>query len=697
MSFSDIPPELKERRQWVCWSLVHRDGKPTKLPINAQNGSMASSTDPSTWCSFYEAVSASTNYNGIGFVFSSDDGFFGLDLDNGIDSELVEWMATYAEKSQSGRGCHIIGRGKIPGGIGKRQNGYELYDRGRYFVMTGDVIRPFPIADCQDKLEQFIATVFPPKKGIDLSRFMPEQRGNHNYDVIDRIRASAQADKFDRLWRGDMSEHDNDHSIADAALLSILRFWTGGNKELSLSLFGQSALAQRSKWWNRKDYQERTWRAIDNGEVYMPDEPVPVAISISHKASPWRKVSIDHVAEAIKGTILEPMSASICSACDPPLPLEVGLAKSLVLCGAALTTKLEKPRTLGGYIARGNEWARLKINTADGQVCNFWILLVAESGSGKDIGKIMERVAVSRKWLVGSAGSEEGIADAYIQTPNGILCISEMLNWLDVRHWQSRATSFLTGAFNAGWFSHAMSGRSGNSKPRETDFCYPNIYASVQPGIIQDYASKMAVDSGFLGRFLVAKMPDDFIAYPTTAGVDAAVQECIRLCDILTAKEGIVTVPSKYSQPMLEMFSDAGAELRPTWRRLCNEYYPRLAVLCSITPDDVQGSGVIVSPDAFQGAGVLIQWFYWQAEQVLGNLHYNADISRFESLCERVLATVKRLGGKEGRITKHRLSQAIGRGTKVKERDEAIRELESRGRLVSANIAGVTHLAIIGE
>jgi len=34
MTYEKIPQELKTLDQWVCWSLVERDGKPTKLPIN---------------------------------------------------------------------------------------------------------------------------------------------------------------------------------------------------------------------------------------------------------------------------------------------------------------------------------------------------------------------------------------------------------------------------------------------------------------------------------------------------------------------------------------------------------------------------------------------------------------------------------------------------------------------------------------
>jgi primase-polymerase (primpol)-like protein len=53
-----VPACLRDRPQWVCWRYIERDGKPTKCPYNAKTGAMADSTDPSTWCTFDDAVAA---------------------------------------------------------------------------------------------------------------------------------------------------------------------------------------------------------------------------------------------------------------------------------------------------------------------------------------------------------------------------------------------------------------------------------------------------------------------------------------------------------------------------------------------------------------------------------------------------------------------------------------------------------------
>jgi putative DNA primase/helicase len=62
--------------------------------------------------------------HGIGYVFSAEDPYTGIDLDKCRDPEtgtIEEWaqeiiisLRSYTEISPSGRGVHIIVRGKLP-------------------------------------------------------------------------------------------------------------------------------------------------------------------------------------------------------------------------------------------------------------------------------------------------------------------------------------------------------------------------------------------------------------------------------------------------------------------------------------------------------------------------------------------------------------------------------------------------------
>ncbi len=145
----NIPEELRRRPQWVVWRLEKRDEGNAKVPHIAGGVGKASSTDSSTWRTFEEAVKAfrTGRCDGIGFVFSSSDPYAGIDLDkcrNPKTGELEGWaykivgeMSGYAEISPSGRGVHVIVRGKAPN---RRKGRLEIYSSARFFTVTGRVL-----------------------------------------------------------------------------------------------------------------------------------------------------------------------------------------------------------------------------------------------------------------------------------------------------------------------------------------------------------------------------------------------------------------------------------------------------------------------------------------------------------------------------------------------------------------------------
>jgi putative DNA primase/helicase len=152
----NIPEELTERPQWVVWRYEQRDGKQTKVPRTPSTGLRASSTDPMTWATFSEALgdyggdTPAPSYDGVGFVFSEDDPFCGIDLDKCRDPEtgdVERWAREilkrvcngYVEISPSGTGIHIIVEGVVRGG-GTRRGPVEMYSRGRFFTVTGEVL-----------------------------------------------------------------------------------------------------------------------------------------------------------------------------------------------------------------------------------------------------------------------------------------------------------------------------------------------------------------------------------------------------------------------------------------------------------------------------------------------------------------------------------------------------------------------------
>lgn len=148
-----IPAELTSRPQWLIWRYQEREGKSTKVPVDPKNGRSGRVDDPATWAAYDQACAATERFRceGVGFVFTADDPYVGIDLDHCRDSQtgklepqaqaLIDAFATYAESSVSGSGVHLILRGTMP--RGSRHRGrldgleVEVYGQGRYFVTTG--------------------------------------------------------------------------------------------------------------------------------------------------------------------------------------------------------------------------------------------------------------------------------------------------------------------------------------------------------------------------------------------------------------------------------------------------------------------------------------------------------------------------------------------------------------------------------
>jgi len=154
---TNVPAELRQPPQWVTWRYEQRDPakKPTKVPYNPRTGGKADTTASDTWATCAEAVTACSRHghNGVGFVFTADDPYFGIDLDQCRNAEtghiapwaqtIVRRLDTYTEVTPSGTGLHIIGKGTLPPGQ-RRTGSTEMYDQKRFFTVTGQALEVQP-------------------------------------------------------------------------------------------------------------------------------------------------------------------------------------------------------------------------------------------------------------------------------------------------------------------------------------------------------------------------------------------------------------------------------------------------------------------------------------------------------------------------------------------------------------------------
>lgn len=375
------------------------------------------------------------------------------------------------------------------------------------------------------------------------------------------------------------------------------------------------------------------------------------------------------------------MNAQFSCATIPPLPLEVAILKAIVSCGCALSEKRADGSDPGQgnllyVIQRGPALARLRIDTAGGQVCNIYALTVGNSASGKDIGNLLDLAMDHYAWNLGTSGSAEGILDALVNIPNGLLNISEMQNYLDPKHYLSKAASMLTETFSKGYFKVNLSRRNGGP-PRECNYAYPNIYANIQPGVLERYAKQTDISSGFLGRFMMALMPR-FFGRPAIFDRDRVLEKIVICLDHFRRKAGVVAVPELYLNDIALMFQrEVPQRLDASWRRLVNEYGPRLAIMLSITHDiATQTRQVELTDRCWDGAGKLVLWFFAHAEKLLSNV---MDIGEYaknrEHMLRRILSAIMKfpMGARWSDISNY-----AGHGTSKAERAEALEEMIDR-------------------
>lgn len=265
---------LLQYRQFVCWDYEHRAErkKPwTKVPKDPGDGENASVSDPSTWGSFEDALTAMQirRHDGIGFVLTNEDPFAVVDIDDVRDDAglLADWAAdilaelppTFVEASASGNGLHIWTKGKLPAGR-RRTRGIEVYDSGRFIAITGAKWpdRHGSIEECGVELAALHARLFPAKTPHDSAAIDHPSPPLTDEELLDHATAAKNGSKFHRLFSvGDLSDHGGDRSAGDLGLCCEVAFWSRDRDQIE-RIWQKSALWRDDKPGIRPDYIERT-------------------------------------------------------------------------------------------------------------------------------------------------------------------------------------------------------------------------------------------------------------------------------------------------------------------------------------------------------------------------------------------------------------------------------------------------------
>ncbi|GEN22181.1 hypothetical protein HCU01_01300 [Halomonas cupida] len=288
--FEHIPGELKSHTQWILWKLEYQKDRWTKVPYAVSTGKRASVTNPTTWTTFAEAEDAYSRgeWDGVGFVLTSEDPFTCIDLDHCPEAPwalgIINHVNSYTEVSPSGDGYHIWMVATKPAGMRCKTSKFhegavEVYDTDRWMTMTG---KPRDHASGrvearQPVLERVCAPLL--KKPAQTASAVPVRPPAHTtvdsnvlLSELKRIKPPAH-----RLFTGEDTGLD-DASASDQSLMNALAWLTGSDPERMDLLFRQSA-RMRSKWDEQRGeltYGQRTIHTAIQGctGAYDPDRRI---------------------------------------------------------------------------------------------------------------------------------------------------------------------------------------------------------------------------------------------------------------------------------------------------------------------------------------------------------------------------------------------------------------------------------------
>jgi hypothetical protein len=554
-----------ERPQWVVWKREEREGKATKVPYNARTGARASSTDAGTWHTYAEAAAA-PGVDGVGFVVTWDDPYTGVDLDGALDADgrvrpwagaILDGLNSYTEVTPSGRGLRVWVQGALPG-RGRRMSfrdpdtgepcALELYDRDRYFTVTGRHLDGWPraILPRARELSALVGEWFGeghpspcPLPEAERGRALPETtarelradplsvsgrgQGEGSDDaLLARAFAAKNGARFARLWRGESGDYAEDESAADLALCAMLRFWTGGDRAATDRLFRQSGL-MRPKWDARRGdrtYGERTLdRAFsEGGEVYRPpdaglQDPLFSVISVfsdSPRAEDWPAPLASEAFHGVAGAFVRLVQGE--TEADPAALLLTFLVGMGNLIGPSVFTCVgparHRPReflTLVGPSASGRKGTSVAwLRALAARIDPGWAGEIAHGlSSGEGLiwvvrDPVFKPVPLKEKGKV--TGYQQELVDPGVEDKRCLIIEEELANVLKV---MTREGNILSGQVRQAWDQDNLRSLTKSNPARATG-AHISLIAQITPEELRRYLTETECANGFANRFLWA-------------------------------------------------------------------------------------------------------------------------------------------------------------------------------------------------
>lgn len=405
-AFAAIPQELRSLNQWCLWKFEDVGAaKPTKVPYQP-NGQLANVNSPSTWSTFVEVFNCymAGGYDGIGFIFSDTDPYSFIDLDDAEgDSAIIERhlkvfheFDSYSEISPSGKGLHIIVKGKIA--AGRRRSKIEIYSSQRYATMTGNVYNgKVTINERQSLLSLLWEQMGSGPVAQSLYKG-DDKETDDDATIIKRATDAVNGERFVALHNGEFQALYTSQSEADFAYIDIIAFYTQNRLQIA-RIFRSSKLGQRDKA-KRKDYVEgMISRSFDRMMPLIDFDGMKNALetklsrTVAQRLEPAAHNSKDTGSNPVGPTtppgLLGEIASFIYQAAPRPVP-EVALAAAIGL--------------MAGITGRAYN--------ISGTGLNQYVLLLAMTGAGKEaaasgINKLMNTIKMQVPTSTGFIGPSE--------------------------------------------------------------------------------------------------------------------------------------------------------------------------------------------------------------------------------------------------------------------------------------------------
>ena len=696
-----IPAALRARPQWVLW-------KGKKVPYQT-NGDPADTTDRFTWNTFENVYAEYClgQYPGIGYVFSKDDPYTGIDVDKCRDavtgelSELAEDTLTlvysYAEVSPSETGIHVIAEAEHIAEFKNKSGPIECYDKDRYFTFTGNHIAgtPLDVLPCHGGVTVWLETHMPKRTPVDALNVLPED-APHNvvpftHTDDERLDVALRDPKFASLFRGEIDTYPS-QSEADGGLACKIAFYWQNDPLAIDRIFRRSAL-YRGKW-ERATYREPTIQsAIRRTPVtYTPPQAYDRSIvTIGGKrtlieASPHEPV-MPFPVDALPSVFTDMAEAGAKSKGSPPdffaLPLLVAAAAAI---GPSFQLQLKSD-----FILKGNLWGAVVGVPGSGkspaidqsvdalqdiQAEKFVTFLEKQAAFEKDSKGANSKTPPKLESVITTDATLEALIDA-LHVRNGLLLKFDELNgWIGSMN-QYKGSKGNDREQMLSMWSGAMIAKSRIGYHRMVRSPHLSIIGGIQPERL--HVLQTDGDDGLFGRFLWA-YPESQALDWDEAEIPKAVTVAVaatlkRLVDGSQSNTTTVRLSPDARAIWVDWYNNNAAEqrsehippkLRGTWSKLATQA-GRIALVLHAVDDGTY----ILTADTMQRAITLTDYFAHQARRV----HREVSLTN-EPIMLKVLGAIQQHGKVSKKVLLH---EVLNRNVPATKLDEALATLQTYG------------------